>query len=52
VPVITEAQMSNVLAAWATAPNVLISSNGSVNISLLGVNAIIGCSGTGTLAIR
>ena len=52
LPVIIEAQMSNVLATWTTAPNILISGNGSVNINLLGVNAINGCSGTGTLAIR
>lgn len=51
MPAITEAPMSKVLAAWTTVPNLLISSNGSVNFNLLGVNAINGCTGTGTLAI-
>lgn len=52
LPVMIEAQMSNLLGNWTTAPNLINSGSASVNVSILGANAVNGCSGTGTLALR
>lgn len=52
LPVLTEAQMSNLLGNWTSPPNVMNGSSGFVTGSFLGVNAINGCSGTGMLALR
>ncbi len=52
VPVLGEAQMSNLLGVWATAPGGLNGYNTSANSKLLGMNAINGCSGTGLLVPR
>jgi hypothetical protein len=52
IPVLAEAQMSNLLGNWTTPPNVMNGSAGFVTGAFLGVNAINGCSGTGALALK
>ncbi|HEY3441150.1 MAG TPA: hypothetical protein VGK29_10380 [Paludibaculum sp.] len=49
LPVATEAQMSNLLGSWATAPGSMNVTANIVNVPIPGVNAVNGCSGTGIL---
>jgi hypothetical protein len=49
LPTATEAQMSNLLGAWTTAPAGVNVSASVLNVPIPGVGAIYGCTGTGFL---
>jgi hypothetical protein len=52
LPVLIEAQMSNLLGIWTTAPNAMNGSNTFISGASLPVSPLNGCSGTGILALR
>lgn len=52
VPLMGEAQMSNLLGNWNTAPAGLNGSSSPAGAPGIGVNAVFGCPGTGILALQ